>query len=113
MGSRFYERHELARLDIPTSVALDEHVVVAPHEAHDELAVLRRAYGLCVRLVACIRRIEYLDRGIRHHVIQVRRRLACGFVARATLLKARDDLAYLGAPAMHGARQLEHGVLRE
>src|SRR5687768_6256357 len=81
-----HERHELARLDVPAPAALHEDVLVAAHEAHDELATFRRANGLRVRLMARIRRVDDLDRGVRHDVVQARRRRAGGLIARAALL---------------------------
>jgi len=51
---------------------------------------------------------------IEHRVVQVRRRLARGVVARAALLQVGDDLADRGTAMVHDvARQLVDAILRE
>src|SRR5688572_14510671 len=89
---------QLARLNQPLAIALDESILGAAHRGRDHRAVLVAAHGLPVRLMQGLAGFRERNSHAADDVIQIRCRQSLRLAVVAPLNEARDDLANLLAP---------------
>src|SRR4030095_8545648 len=105
------EDRQLAELDQPLAIALDETIFRAAHRGSRHLAVLVATHGLPVGLVQCLSGFRKRDAHVADDVVQIRCRQSLRLVVVTPLNEVRDDLTDLLASFADVAVRIDNRIL--